>query len=248
MRFPAPLVRGRLIKRYKRFLADVALEGGETVTAHCANTGTMIGVQDPGSEVWLSPASNPKRKLLYTWEMIRVDDHLVGINTQHPNRLVEEAIKFGRIPELAGYDTLRREVKYGGNSRIDILLEGQDRPACYVEIKNVHLMRRQGVAEFPDAVSARAAKHQRELAGVVEAGGRAVTLYLCQRQDCESFHIASDIDPAYAEAAATAHDLGVEELCYGCILTPEAIMVERSLPVVAHPHPPAPLARHEEPR
>lgn len=247
MRFPDPLVRGRLIKRYKRFLADVALESGETVTAHCANTGTMLGVQDPGSEVWLSPASSPKRKLRYTWEMVRVGGQLVGINTQHPNRLVEEAVKRGRIPELAGYDTLRREVKYGGSSRIDILLEGPDRPPCYVEIKNVHLMRRRGVAEFPDAVSARAAKHQRELAGVAEAGGRAVTLYLCQRQDCESFQVAADIDPTYAGAAAAAHDLGVEELCYACILTPEAITVERKLPIVAHSHPPAPLARHEEP-
>ncbi|MEK9647086.1 MAG: DNA/RNA nuclease SfsA, partial [Alphaproteobacteria bacterium] len=167
MEFPAPLVRATLVKRYKRFLADVVLETGEEVTAHCANTGTMLGVQDSGSEVWLSPARNPNRKLKFTWEMIRIGDGLVGINTQHPNRIVAEAIEAGKIAELAGYAKLRREVKYGRNSRIDILLEDDDKPDCYVEIKNVHLMREAGLAEFPDAVSARAAKHQGELADMV---------------------------------------------------------------------------------
>ncbi len=230
MDFPDPLVRGTLIRRYKRFLADVGLDSGETVTAHCPNTGTMLGVCEPGSEVWLSPTTDPARKLRYSWQMIRVGDHLVGINTQNPNRIVEEAIRDFRIPELAGYGAIRREVKYGRNSRIDILLQEPGKPDCYVEIKNVHLMREDGIAEFPDAVSARAAKHQGELADMVESGHRAVTFYLCQRQDCGSFRIAGDIDLTYAKAVRAARDRGVEALCYGCILTPDAISIGDALP------------------
>ena len=233
MDFPAPLLRGTLIKRYKRFMADVTLDGGEVVTAHCANTGAMLGVQDPGSEVWLSPARNPDRKLKYTWEMIRVGGGLVGINTAHPNRIVSEAIAAGSIPELAGYDTLRREVKYGRNSRIDILLQSEGKPDCYVEIKNVHLMRNPGVAEFPDSVSTRAAKHQDELAGMIEAGARAVGVYLCQREDCTGFRLADDIDPDYAAAAKAAHARGVEAIAYACALSPERIAVSRPLEILS---------------
>lgn len=232
MDFPDPLVRGTLLRRYKRFLADVALDSGDTVVAHCANTGAMLGVQDEGAEVWLSPARNPDRKLKYTWEMIRIGDGLVGINTSHPNRIVAEAVEAGAIPELGGYDGLRREVKYGRNSRIDILLQSDGRPDCYVEVKNVHLMREPGVAEFPDAVSTRAAKHQGELAGMVETGARAVTFYLCQREDCDGFRLAADIDPGYAEAAADARARGVEALCYACTLTPERIVVARKLAIL----------------
>jgi sugar fermentation stimulation protein A len=226
MDFPDPLIRGTLVKRYKRFLADVTLDSGETVTAHCANTGAMLGVQDQGAEVWLSPARNPDRKLKFTWELIRVGERLVGINTAHPNAIVSEAIAAGKVPELAGYGALRREVKYGKNSRIDILLtDGGGRPDCYVEIKNVHLMREPGLAEFPDSVSTRAAKHQGELADMVAAGARAVTFYLCQREDCDAFRLAADIDPGYAEAAAAAKARGVEALCYACALTPASISV-----------------------
>src|SRR5258706_1065803 len=157
MRFSAPLVPGTLVKRYKRFLADVVLPSGETVTAHCANPGAMIGLNVPGAKVWLSKSANPNRKLSHSWELIEVDlgggAELVGINTSHPNALASEAIAAGFIPELAGYTTLRREVKYGKNSRVDFLLEGPPRPPCYVEIKNLHLMRRAGLAEFPDAVT-----------------------------------------------------------------------------------------------
>ena len=229
MDFLDPLLRGTLVKRYKRFMADVVLENGDTVTAHCANTGAMLGVQEPGSEVWLSPACNPDRKLKFTWEMIRIGDGLVGINTAHPNKIVAEAIEAGRIPELDGYDDLRREVKYGKNSRIDILLSGGGKPDCYVEIKNVHLMREPGVAEFPDSVSSRAAKHQGELANMVEQGARAVTVYLCQREDCASFRLAVDIDPDYAKAASDAKSRGVEAVCYACELTPDGITVSRRL-------------------
>ena len=232
MEFPDALIRGRLIKRYKRFLADVVLESGETVTAHCANTGAMTGVQDPNSEVWLSPARNPDRKLKYTWEMIRVSEGLVGINTAHPNRIISEAIMAGELPELRGYRDLRREVKYGKNSRIDILLSDDDKPDCYVEIKNVHLMRTQGVAEFPDGVSTRAAKHQSELSAMANAGARAVTIYLCQREDCITFRLANDIDPAYALAASAAKKEGVEALCYACKLTQNSIVVSNRLEIL----------------
>jgi len=231
MEFPDPLIRGRLIKRYKRFMADVVLDSGETVTAHCANTGAMLGVQDPDSEVWLSPARNPDRKLKFTWELIRIGDGLVGINTAHPNNIVANAIETGRIPELAGYAALKREVKYGEKSRVDILLSDDDKPDCYVEIKNVHLMRTPGLAEFPDSVSTRAAKHQGELAKMVEQGARAVTVYLCQREDCDSFALAADIDADYAAAAAAARETGVETLCYACTLTPAAITAERRLDI-----------------
>ena len=231
MDFPDPLLHGRLIKRYKRFMADVVLDSGETVTAHCANTGAMLGVQEPESEVWLSPARNPDRKLKYTWELIRIGDGMVGINTAHPNKIVAEAIEGGNIPELTGYGTLRREVKYGENSRIDILLTEEGKPDCYVEIKNVHLMREAGLAEFPDSVSTRAAKHQRELANMVKQGARAVTMYLCQRTDCDSFKLAGDIDPGYAAAVAAARKGGVEALCYACTLTPDAISIHRRLEI-----------------
>ncbi|MAJ93504.1 MAG: DNA/RNA nuclease SfsA [Rhodospirillaceae bacterium] len=229
MDFPDPLLRGTLVKRYKRFMADVMLESGDTVTAHCANTGAMLGVQNPGSEVWLSPARNPDRKLKFTWEMIRIGESLVGINTAHPNKIVAEAIEAGKIPELSGYGDLRREVKYGTNSRIDILLSEDGKPDCYVEIKNVHLMRDTGVAEFPDSVSTRAAKHQGELANMVEQGARSVTVYLCQREDCDSFRLAADIDPDYARAVKDAKQRGVEAICYACALTPEAISVSHRL-------------------
>jgi sugar fermentation stimulation protein A len=236
MDFPDPLLRGTLVKRYKRFLSDVELADGTLVTAHCANPGAMLGLTEPGSEVWLSPAANPARKLKYSWEMIRVGDHLVGINTSHPNAIVAEAVAAGRVPELAGYGGLRREVKYGRNSRIDLLLEDGDgsdsggRPLCYVEVKNVHL-RRGTAAEFPDSVTARGLKHLGELGDMVEAGHRAVMFYLVQRGDCDRFRIAADIDPAYAAGLKEARARGVEVLCYGCEMSAEAIDLSAPLPI-----------------
>ncbi len=230
MRFPDPLIRGRLIQRYKRFLCDVALDGGAAVTAHCPNPGGMIGLAEPGSEVWLSPARNPARKLRYSWELVRIGDSLVGVNTGHPNELVAEAVEAGAIVELAGYDTLRREVRYGKNSRIDLLLEGEGLPRCYVEVKNVHLKRR-AHAEFPDAVTARGAKHLVELAAQVADGQRAVMVYLVQRDDCDGFAIAGDIDPAYAAGLAQARAAGVEAICYSCKLTTEDIVLDKALPL-----------------
>lgn len=229
MKFPTPLVRGRLIKRYKRFLADVTLDSGEVVTTTCPNTGSMMGLAVPGAVVWLSVSESPTRKYPHTWELVETDlgngPTLVGINTNHPNRLVSEAIAAGAIPELAGYATLRREVKYGLASRIDILLEDPKKGLAYVEIKNVHLSRQDGLAEFPDSVTERGAKHLAELSAMVAAGHRAVMLYLIQRADAAAFALAGDIDPRYAAAFETARAAGVEAIAYACTLSPTEISI-----------------------
>ncbi|MCR6632955.1 MAG: DNA/RNA nuclease SfsA [Magnetospirillum sp.] len=230
MRFPSPLVRGRLIRRYKRFLADVLLDSGEEVTAHVANSGAMLGTSTPGMEVWLSPAANPARKLAWNWELCRVDGALIGVNTAWPNLIAAEAVAAGAIPELAGYATIRREVKYGRNSRIDLLLEASGRAPCYVEVKNVHL-KRGDWAEFPDAVTVRGAKHLVELRDMVAEGHRAVMLYLVQREDCAGFRPAADIDPTYAAGLQTAMADGVEAICYTCRMSVEGITVGGALPV-----------------
>jgi len=237
MDFSAPLLKGTLIKRYKRFLADVTLDDGSVVTAHTANSGSMLGCCTPGSEVWLSPANNPERKLKFTWELVRVGDELVGINTSHPNALAAEAILSGAIPELAGYATLKREVKYGKNSRIDVFLTAPDRPDCYVEVKNTTLFRPDGdnqqVALFPDAVTERGTKHLGELSEMVRAGKRAVMLYMVQRSAAGlgRFAVAEDIDPTYAAALRDALAVGVEALCYTCSVTPERLEVATPLPI-----------------
>lgn len=237
MRFPTPLTRATLLRRYKRFLSDIELESGETVVAHCANPGSMMGLAEPGSEVWLSPNTNPKAKLDWRWELVRTGEgHLVCINTGHPNTVAAEAIGAGAIAELAGYENLRREVKYGVNSRVDILLEDAGKPDCYVEIKSVTLRRPEGAnrtaAEFPDAVTKRGAKHLGELSEMVATGKRAVMLYLVQRGDCDHFRVAADIDPGYAEAVAMARKRGVETLCYTCRIEPTGIEIAVPLPVV----------------
>ncbi|MFQ6017905.1 MAG: DNA/RNA nuclease SfsA [Kiloniellaceae bacterium] len=232
MRFSDPLIPGRLIRRYKRFLSEVELDGGAVVVAHCANPGSMLGLADPGARVWLSPSRNPARKLKYSWELTAVDDHLVGINTSRPNALVEEAIRTGKVAELTGYDNLRREVRYGRSSRIDILLESEGRPACYVEVKNVHMKRGPTAAEFPDSVTKRGAKHLAELAAAAQAGARAVMFFLVQRGDCAGVEIAADIDPDYDRGLRTALARGVEALCYSCTVGREAIELHRRLPLV----------------
>jgi sugar fermentation stimulation protein A len=190
----------------------------------------MLGLSAPESEIWLSPAP-PGRKLPFGWELVRVGEHLVGINTAWPNRLAEEAIAAGRIEPLRGYASMRREVPYGAKSRIDLLLESPDRAPCYVEVKNVHL-KRLGGAEFPDCVTKRGAKHLDELSAMVAAGHRAVMLYVVQRTDCADFALADDIDPGYAAAFDRARLNGVEMLCYRCDITREGIEIAEPLPIV----------------
>jgi len=235
MKFHAPLIEGTLIKRYKRFLTDVKLKSGEVVVAHCANSGSMLSVNEPGARVWLSPAQNPDRKLRYTWEIIEINGHLVGINTGYPNKIVAEAIEAGQIKELKGYASLKREQKYGKNSRIDILLESENKPPCYVEVKNVTMRRHFGPkdpAEFPDAVTARGAKHLVELTDMVKKGARAVMFYMVQRGDCKSFTIASDIDPTYAIELKQALKSGVEAICYGCDVSPNGVTITKPLRLI----------------
>jgi sugar fermentation stimulation protein A len=229
MRFSAPLVPATLVRRYKRFLADVVLPSGETVTVHCANPGSMIGLNVPGARIWLSRSGNANRKLPHSWELIEVDlgagAELVGINTSHPNSLAAEAIAAEMIPELAGYATIRREVTYGESSRVDFLLESPARPPCYVEIKNVHLMRRAGFAEFPDAVTKRGARHLAELAAMVAGGNRAVMLYLIQIGSARNFRLARDIDAQYGRAFDAARRAGVEAIAYRCMISCEGIEI-----------------------
>jgi sugar fermentation stimulation protein A len=229
MRFETPLVPATLIRRYKRFLADVRFADGAEAVAHCANSGSMMGLARPGARVWLSANTNPKAKLAWRWELEEAEGGaLVGINTSRPNAIVAEAIAAGAVPALAGYESLRREVAYGVNSRIDVLLE---RPTgrCFVEVKNVTLKRRDR-AEFPDAVTARGAKHLHELINEVKAGHRAVMLFLVNRGDCASFAPAADIDPAYAQALRDATAAGVQCLAYGCNVSPAGISLANPLP------------------
>lgn len=235
MKFPSPLKRGRLVKRYKRFLADIVLDDGTEITASCPNTGSMMGLSAPGMAVWVSETDSKTRKYRHTLELVEDDQGdgstLVGINTGVPNKIVTEAIEAGKVAKLKGYGSLKREQKYGKNSRIDILLSDETTGLCYVEIKNVHLMRTKGLAEFPDSVTARGAKHLDELGDMVEAGHRSVMLFLVQRGDAKLFSLADDIDPNYAEAFARAASRGVETLVLGCNITPDAIVVGGSIPL-----------------
>lgn len=235
MRFESPLVAAVLVRRYKRFLADVVMADGTQITVHVANPGAMTGLAAAGTRVLLSRSANAKRKLPWSWELAEVDlGHgleLVGVNTAHPNRLVGAAIAAGAITELAGYASLRREVRYGRNSRVDFLLEDPGRPPCYVEVKNVHLMRTPGVAEFPDSVTARGARHLDELAAVAAQGGRAVMLFVVQIGSAQRVGLARDVDPGYGVAFDRARAAGVEAIARRCVISEDEIVVADSLPV-----------------
>lgn len=236
MRFASPLIPATLVRRYKRFLADVVLPDGREVTVHVANPGAMTGLAMPGLRVWLSQSKNPARKLAYSWELVEADlgsgPELVGVNTGHPNTLAGEAIAGGTIVELTGYPALRREVRYGHNSRVDLLLEAEGRPPCYVEVKNVHLMRAKGLAEFPDSVTARGAKHLDELAAQVAQGHRAMMVFLIQIGSADRLAIAGDIDPRYAAAFDRARTAGVEAFAYRCTISLEGIAVAGPVPII----------------
>lgn len=225
MDFPQPLAHGQLVARYKRFFADVVLDDGTAITAHCPNPGAMLGLNTPGLGAWVSRSDDPKRKLAHTLELLEVDGGLVGINTMLPNRLVAEALAADAIPELTGYDVHRREVKYGEASRVDFLLEKGTGERCWLEVKNVHLMRTPGLAEFPDCVAARSAKHLKDLAREVEAGDRAVQLFIVQRTDCDQFAACAELDPVYARGLDEAAAAGVEVLVYRCAIDPGGVRV-----------------------
>jgi len=223
MLFKSRLIRGTLVQRYKRFLADVRLPNGEIVTAHCTNTGSMLGCKDPGSVVYLSLSPNKARKLAYTWEMIQIKRTWIGINTMLPNHLVAEAIEAGAIPELHGYEVIRREVKVSAHSRLDLCLGGSN-GCCYVEVKNVTVSFN-GAAAFPDAVSERATKHLKELIRLKRKGHRAAIVFVVQRGDCDHFRPADEIDPEYGRWLRRAVKAGVEALPYLAKVTPKGIVL-----------------------
>ncbi|MBN7786432.1 DNA/RNA nuclease SfsA [Ponticoccus gilvus] len=230
MRFQTDLVPARLIRRYKRFLADCLLDDGREVTAHVANPGSMLGLKDEGQRIWLEPNDDPKKKLKWAWRLVEhPGGYFTGVDTGVPNRMLKAALMAGEVPGLQGYDQIRPEVKYGQNSRIDFLLTGGG-PDAYVEVKSVTLSRTPGLAEFPDSVTARGAKHLAELAQVAGQGARAVMLYLVQRTDITAVTLAADLDPAYARAFAQAQAAGVEVLAFSCRITPQGVTLGAPLP------------------
>jgi len=229
--FP-PLTKGTLLKRYKRFLADIELENGEMVTAHCPNSGSMKGCARPGAEAWISQSTNPKRKLKYTWELTRIDGTFIGINTLVPNRLVKASVENDLVPELSGYSRVTSEVKTSDHTRLDLMLEGDNKKPCFVEIKNCTLVEN-GVARFPDAVTTRGQKHIQELVALAANGHRAVLFFLVQRTDAHAFTPAADIDPEYAKKLMQARLKGVEiivrDVVFDLDAAPARIRLDRSL-------------------
>lgn len=226
MIFSSPLVSARLVRRYKRFLFDAVLEDGTEITGFCPNTGSMRGLTEPGSPIWLSRHDTTSRKYAHALELVEADGTVVGVNTALPNRLAEEAIIAGLVPPLGGFGSLMREQRYGRNSRIDILLQDESKGSVHVEVKNVHFIRETGVAEFPDSVTTRGAKHLDEMGDLVEAGKRAAMLFVIQRADCQSLKICTDLDPGYGRAFARAIERGVEAYAVRCHLDPGKIVPE----------------------
>ena len=230
MEFATPLVPARLIKRYKRFLADARLDDGTEITAHSANPGSMLGLKDPGTKIWLEPNDDPKKKLKYGWRLVDHENgHFTGVDTSVPNRALKAALMAHQVPDLAAHPTVRSEVKYGQNSRVDFLLSGNG-PDLYVEVKSVTLSRSRGRAEFPDSVTARGTKHLHDLTDMVAAGHSALMFYLVQRTDAEVVTLADDIDPTYAKAFDRAMEAGVQVLAYDCNISPQGITLGVPLP------------------
>ena len=235
MRFSSPLIEARLVRRYKRFLADLQLADGSLITAHCPNPGAMLGLAVPGARALLADVRSPTRKLPVSWELVEADlpggRQWVGINTMRPNALVAEAFAAGGLPSLAGYTDLRPEVRYAQASRVDFLATGAGAQPCHVEVKNCHLMRRPGLAEFPDCVAARSARHMMDLAAVVEAGGRAMVIIVVQMW-ADRFDAARDLDPAFDRALQTARAAGVAVYAHRCRIDPGGITVADAIPVL----------------
>jgi sugar fermentation stimulation protein A len=234
VRFARPLVPARLVRRYKRFLADVILDDGGAATVHCPNPGAMLGLAEPGARIWLEPNDDPRRKLRHAWRLVELPGgQLAGIDTAVPNRVVGEALRAGLVPALAGYGEIRPEVRCGERSRVDFLARGPGLPDAWVEVKNVHLRRRADLAEFPDCVTARGARHLRELGRMVAAGHRAVLLYVVQRTDCARLRLAADLDPGCAAAAAAAEAAGVEAIAHAARIDRRGVWLGPPLPVEA---------------
>ena len=241
MNFEKNLQSGKLISRYKRFMADVELEDGSQITIHCPNTGSMKNCLFPGKKVWFLDSGNPKRKYPCTWELAEIPvtfhgeekNTLAGLNTGRANKLVEEALREKRVESLSEYSDIRREVKYGEeNSRIDFLLQQEGLPDCYVEVKSVTLAMGDGLGLFPDAVTSRGTKHLRELTSIVEKGGRAVLLFCVQHTGIDRVAAAEEIDPVYAAALQEAVVAGVEVIAMGAEISTEAITLAKTLPVL----------------
>jgi sugar fermentation stimulation protein A len=230
MLLPQPMARGVIVQRYKRFFVDMVLDDGRAITAHVPNPGAMLGLKDPGLAAWVSWSGAPKRKLAWTLQLVEADGGLVGVNTMNPNKLVAEALAADAIPELSGYAVIRPEVKYSEASRVDFLLTHPDRPPCWLEVKNCHYRRDGTLAEFPDCVAARSARHLKDLAAEVARGARAVQLFVIQRTDCDSFAACEDLDPVYARALNDAAEAGVEVLCYRCDISPTEVRISRRIP------------------
>lgn len=231
MKFAHPIFKGTFVKRYKRFFADVLLENGVTITAHCPNTGAMQGLLVEGCPVWVTHNNDPKRKLHYTWEMSYIENTMVGINTQHPNKIIAEAIKNNQIPEFIGHTNLETEVKYGKqNSRIDILLTYPDNSKYFVEVKNVHY-KDENTAVFPDSPTTRGVKHLEELCHMVNEGHKAAVVYCIQRNDISDFRFGEEFDPKYAQMAEIALKKGVKMLPVSCTLNKEGIVVNKGSPL-----------------
>ncbi len=223
MQLPPSMTRTKLVKRYKRFLADVEFADGTIKTVHCANTGSMSGLTDPGLPVWVWRSENTSRKLAWSLELIELENTLVGINTSRPNQLVAEALKDKKIPPLAKYSRIIPEMKYGEKSRIDFLLSGPGLPDCYVEVKNVHYSTRSGLAQFPDSATSRGARHLDEMGRMCQKGHRAATIYVVQRTDCTEFSLCKKNDPDYVAAFARARKNGVESYVYSCAISPREL-------------------------
>ncbi len=232
MEFATPLIPARLIRRYKRFLADVRLDDGREAVAHCANPGSMMGLAAPDTLIWLEPNDDPKKKLNYGWRLVDHENgHFTGVDTSIPNRALKQALLDHAVPGMPRYDALRAEVKYDENSRVDFLLTGQGADH-YVEVKSVTLCRQAGLAEFPDSVTARGTKHLAALSRMVAEGHRATLLYLVQRTDCTRVSVAADIDPTYAAALSDARVAGVQILAIDCSIDPSGIHLRQQLPYI----------------